>query len=381
MLRHEMNFQDTIKIARIKAFPIRASGTYSPKMALGTMPTRPALLVKIEDSSGCYGWGEIWANFPPRANTHKANIIEDVIETHLRGFSFSEPHEVQEVLRKTLSLYFLHIGQSQVFEHILAGIDTALWDIALRHEGVSFAQFMGLQSTKARSYASSINAEDLEQLIPFHTELGQTYFKLKIGFAEHGNAKIVENAAKLIPAGSRIMVDSNQTWTLEQAKVALRDIEAYEPYFAEEALRSDSPHSDWEELVASTDIPLAAGENIYGIEDFLALTRAGIKVLQPDVAKWGGVSGALDLAKNMPEDVLIWPHFMGTAVGQVAALSVSAAIGKSSYCEVDVNENLLRSELCGDVINIEDGRVELPSVPGLVHPPSLNRLTDFTDWM
>ena len=148
-------------------------------------------------------------------------------------------------------------------------------------------------------------------------------------------------------------------------------------YFAEEALRSDSPHSDWEELVVSTDIPLAAGENIYGIEDFLAMTRAGLKVLQPDVAKWGGVSGALDLAETTPDDVLIWPHFMGTAVGQVAALSVSAVIGKSSYCEVDVNENLLRSELCGDVINIEDGRVELPSVPGLVHPPSLDKLTFF----
>ena len=350
-------------------------------MALGTMPTRPALLVRIEDSSDCYGWGEIWANFPPRANTHKANIIEDVIETHLRGFYFSEPHEVQEALRKTLSLYFLHIGQSHVFEHILAGIDMALWDLALRHKGVSFAQFMELPSTSARTYASSINTEDLERLIPLHTVLGHKYFKLKIGFAEHGNTKIVANAANLIPAGSRIMVDSNQTWTLEQAKASLRNIEVYRPYFAEEALRSDSPHSDWEELAASTDIPLAAGENVYGIEDFLAMTRSGLKVLQPDVAKWGGVTGALDLAKTTPEDVLIWPHFMGTAVGQVAALSVSAALGKSSYCEVDVNENLLRSELCGDVINIADGRVALPLVPGLVHPPSLGKLTVFADWM
>lgn len=34
-----------------------------------------------------------------------------------------------------------------------------------------------------------------------------------------------------------------------------------------------------------------------------------------DVAKWAGVSGALDLAKAAPDDVLIWPHFMGTAAG------------------------------------------------------------------
>ena len=375
----EMDFQDTIKIARVKTFPIRTSGGNSPKMALGIMPTRPALLIKIEDNSGCYGWGEIWANFPPRANTHKANIVEDVIETHLLGFSFSDPREVQELLRNSLSVFFLHIGQSQVFEHILAGIDTAIWDLALRHKGVSFTEFMGLASNRARSYASSINAEDLGRFIPLHAELGHTHFKLKIGFVEHGNARIVENAARLAPDGSSIMVDSNQSWTLGQAKVALRDIEGFEPYFAEEALRADAPLSDGEELADTTAIPLAAGENIYGIEDFLSMTCAGLKVLQPDVAKWGGVSGALDLAQRAPEDVLIWPHFMGTAVGQVAALSISAAIGKSSTCEVDVNDNPLRTDLCGDVIAIKGGHVELPSKPGLVHPPILKNLISFAD--
>jgi len=379
MLSGEMNFQDTIRIAGVKTFPIRTSRGNSPKMALGIMPTRPALLIKIEDNSGCYGWGEIWANFPTRANTHKANIVEDVIETNLLGFSFSDPREVQEALRNSLAIFFLHIGQSQVFEHILAGIDMALWDLTLRHKGVSFTDFMGLPSSWAQSYASSINAEDLGRLIPLHAGMGHTYFKLKIGFVEHGNAHIVENASKLAPDGSSIMVDSNQSWTLEQAKVALRDIEEYEPYFAEEALRADAPLSDWEELAKATIIPLAAGENIYGIEDFLTMTQAGLKVLQPDVAKWGGVSGALDLAQTVPEDVLIWPHFMGTAVGQVAALSISAAVGKSSTCEVDVNDNPLRTELCGDVIAIEGGQVELPSDPGLVHPPTIRMLTTFAD--
>ena len=216
-------------------------------------------------------------------------------------------------------------------------------------------------------------------MIPLHAEQGHTHFKLKIGFAEHGNARIVESASRLAPDGSSIMVDSNQSWTLEQAKIALRDIEDFEPYFAEEALRADAPLSDWEELAETTAIPLAAGENVYGIEDFLSMTCAGLKVLQPDVAKWGGVSGALYLAQRAPEDVLIWPHFMGTAVGQVAALSISAAIGKSSTCEVDVNDNPLRTELCGDVIAIKGGHVELPSNPGLVHPPILENLMTFAD--
>ncbi len=347
-------------------------------MALGTMPTRPALLVRIEDTQGCFGWGEVWANFPPRANLHKAHIIEDVVSGHLKSLNFTDPREVGEKLRHTLSVFFLHVGQREVFEHILAGIDTALWDLALRSTGQSFATFMKVDA-KANTYATSINVEDLDRLIPKHTALGQKYFKLKIGFAEHGHSEIVDRAASLCRDGGQIMVDSNQSWTLSEAKNALAGIENHAPFFAEEALRADAPLSDWEALAESTLIPLAGGENIYGMDNFLAMTGAGMKVLQPDVAKWGGVSGALDLAAEAPDDCLIWPHFMGTAVGQMAALSVTAAMGDAACCEVDVNENALRDTLCGSAIEIKDGQVALTTQPGLVVPPQPSSLDQFAD--
>ena len=374
-----MQFRDAITLSSLDVFPIRAAGGVSPKMALGTMPTRPALLVRIEDSSGCFGWGEVWANFPARANIHKAHILEDVVSQHLKGVSFSDPREVQEALRAKLSVFFLHVGQSQVFEHILAGLDTALWDLALRHTGQSFSEFMQLADPLAQSYATSINAEDLERLIPHHAGLGQSHFKLKVGFADHGNTAIVERASQLCPSGTKLMVDSNQSWTLTQAKEMLRSIENFDPFFAEESLRADAPLAEWEDLARATRIPLAGGENIYGIEDFLRMSSAGMRVLQPDVAKWGGVSGALDLAEAVPDDVAIWPHFMGTAVGQIAALSISAASGRSSSCEVDVNENALRTDLCGDVLQIVGGCVQLPDAPGLVVPPSPERLNAFAE--
>lgn len=373
-----MKFTRSITLASIEAIPIRAKGGVSPKMALGTMPTRPALLVRIKDTSGCFGWGEVWANFPPRANLHKAHIIEDVVATYLAGLSFCDPREVGEALRSKLSVFFLHVGQREVFEHILAGLDTALWDLCLRNAGQSFSEFMGLGTGQAKSYATSINAEDLERLIPHHASLGQSHFKVKIGFAEHGNAKIVEQAAALCPQGTRLMVDSNQSWTLEEAKTSLQTIEDYAPFFAEESLRADAPASDWEDLAKSTQIPLAGGENIYGVDNFLRMADLGMAFLQPDVAKWGGMSGALDLAARLPDGVSIWPHFMGTAVGQMAALSISAAIGEASSCEVDVNENALRTELSGDVLGIKNGSISLPTNPGLVVQPDPRALAEFS---
>ena len=374
-----MSFNRPIKIKKVEALPIRASGGVSPNMALGLMPTRPALLVRIDDDQGCHGWGEVWANFPPRANLHKTHLIEDVIAPRLEGFTFTEPGEVDGFLRSKLSTYFLHVGQLQVFEHLLAGIDIALWDLALRSAGSTFAAHTGLNNASAACYASSINPPDLERLMLQHADWGQSLFKLKIGFDDDADRDFVEKATSIRPAGTSIMLDNNQTWDRPHAESMLKSLEEFDPLFSEEPIPANSGLGEWEQLAKATSIPLAGGENIYGVEQFLRMAGAGLKYVQPDVAKWGGVSGALRLSNQLPDGVALWPHFMGTAVGQMAALSIAAAIGESATCEMDVNENPLRTDLCGDVLNIDSGRVALPGEPGLVSPPVAERLEDFRE--
>lgn len=377
-----MSFKQALIIAGIEVYPIRAKGGVSPNMALGQMPARPALLVKVVDKEGCFGWGEIWANFPPRANIHKAHLVEDVILPRLKGFSFTEPQECDEFLRDKLATYFLHVGQKQVFEHILAGLDIAFWDLALRNEGQSFASHAGLVETsgvqvKVPSYASSINPPDLEQLMTKHAALGQSQFKLKIGFEDAADKAFVSKAAAVRPSGTQLMLDNNQTWTLPQAEAMLKSLEEYDLLFSEEPIPADSSYADWERLAKSTTTPLAGGENIYGIEEFLRMADLGMQYVQPDVAKWGGVSGAIELAKQLPDEINLWPHFMGTAVGQQAAFAVAAAIERKSVCEMDVNTNALRTDLCGDVLEIEGGCVALSAAPGLLVPPKAGKLELF----
>lgn len=371
-------FTGVLTLERVGLHALRTDNGVSPSMALGLMQTRPALLISVSDTQGCTGWGEVWANFPPRANIHKAQLIEDVVVPHLKGLSFTDPAEVDTALRAKLSTYFLHIGQLRVFEHILAGLDTALWDLALRSAGHSFAGHFEIPPV-AQSYASSLNRGDIAEKLHVHSGFGQTHFKLKLGFNDDDDCTFVEQATELAPSGSTLMVDSNQKWSTDQAIGMLRRLEPCQLLFAEEAIPANASLSEWARLAEASPSPLAAGENVYGVDDFLALANAGVRYLQPDVAKWGGVTGALCLAKRLPHDVQIWPHFMGTAVGQMAALSISAAIGDTSVCEMDVNTNPLRGDLCGDVLRIREGRVSLPSEPGLVTPPEPDTLIQFSE--
>jgi len=50
-----LGFNNTITISDIDINPINSEDGLSPQMALGSMPTRPALLIRINDKERCYG--------------------------------------------------------------------------------------------------------------------------------------------------------------------------------------------------------------------------------------------------------------------------------------------------------------------------------------
>ena len=50
---------------RIEVFHFKAPINEPIVTSFGSIPARNALLVRIEDKTGAFGWGEVWANFPP----------------------------------------------------------------------------------------------------------------------------------------------------------------------------------------------------------------------------------------------------------------------------------------------------------------------------
>ena len=54
-----------ISIARIEAFLFRAEVKEPVKTSFGSIPRRSVLLLRVEDTEGAHGWGEVWCNFPP----------------------------------------------------------------------------------------------------------------------------------------------------------------------------------------------------------------------------------------------------------------------------------------------------------------------------
>jgi hypothetical protein len=126
-------------------------------------------------------------------------------------------------------------------------------------------------------------------------------------------------------------------------------------------------------------VPLAAGENIAGFPAFSeALEHKVLRVIQPDVAKWGGVSGCLPVGHDIVRSGASYcPHYLGGGIGLLASAHLLAAVGGPGMLEVDVNENPLRDTLCGPVADVRDGAILLGEAPGLGIDPDLSRLGRF----
>jgi L-alanine-DL-glutamate epimerase-like enolase superfamily enzyme len=141
-------------------------------------------------------------------------------------------------------------------------------------------------------------------------------------------------------------------------------------------MRADAPLEAWSQLARESPIVLAAGENIAGDAGFdAAIASRAFGVVQPDCAKWGGVSGCLPLARRIRKAGFRYcPHYLGGGIGLLASAHLLAAAGGDGALEIDANPNPLRTRLWGPLGEVRAGRARLTEAPGLGVEPDFGVL-------
>jgi L-alanine-DL-glutamate epimerase-like enolase superfamily enzyme len=100
-----------------------------------------------------------------------------------------------------------------------------------------------------------------------------------------------------------------------------------------------------------------------------------LDVVQPDIAKWGGLTVCAGLARDiLKAGKTFCPHYLGGGIGLLASAHLLAGIGGDGWLEVDANDNLLRDQFCGPVLDVNEGAVVLDESPGLGIAPDLFRI-------
>ncbi len=372
--------------------PLGDSRFYSSQAAF---PARNSLLVRILTDDGLVGWGEGGQYGPP---SPVAAVIDDVFAPQLVGRSITGPTAIWE----ELYAFSRDFGQKGTYVEALSAIDIALWDLwgqslgqpihalmggAVRHEVVAYA---------TGCYYTDRHADHRSMLDALHAE-AETYaaagfrtLKMKIGLLSHtqdGHRVAAVRAA--IGPEHNLLVDANHAYNAAGAIRMGRVLEEHGVGWFEEPVVPED-HAGYRAVRQALDVPVAGGEAEFTRFGFRDVVATGcVDIIQPDVCVTGGLSEyAKLLALASAWNVQVIPHVWGSGIALAAGLHAVAITPASPWTyapvplqnepviEYDRKHNPLRDELLVENFELRDGKLAVPSGPGLgieVDPTVLRR--------
>jgi len=287
-------------------------------------------IVDIVDGAGRHGIG--FGYTIGTGGTAIAALLRDRLIEQLRGQDSRAIVGLVGRLRK--SVHALTPGC--VSSTALAAIDVALWDLAAKRAQTPLHLLLGGAQDRVRLYNTHVGwlNRPLDEMIALSREAVErdrfTALKLKVGKSD--SAEDVERVARVREAvgnGVTLMVDANQSWTIDEAIARTRALEPYRLYWVEEPLDATDV-AGFVRLGQHSVTARAGGESLYSPSAFHeAVRRGALDILQPDVARVGGITAALAVchvaaAAHLP----VAPH-----VSPELSLTIAAAVPNAVFVE------------------------------------------------
>lgn len=367
-----------MKITSIEAIPLRIPKV-DPTANDGTQETA---IVKVHTDAGITGIGEV------DATPSVINAILEAPSSHNWGLSFydllvgEEPLDVERLWDKMYQGTIYH-GRRGMGIHAIGAVDLALWDIAGQALGRPVYELLGgPRRQEVVPYASvqpplSSLAEAERRTHEFAEkvlEAGYRAVKFQLVYQEVYTDGDVVRLMRLArhAVGDRItlMLDVGYRWAESKAAIrTLRQLEDCNLYFVETPLRVDDLDG-YARLAEAVTTRVAAGEFLTTRWEFLDLMDRGkADVVQPDIARAGGLTEAMRVAKLAADrGLLCIPHGWKSGLTIAAQIHLAAASINTpliEYMEPKLWPSVIRSELVSPEFKPRDGVIELPKSPGL----------------
>ncbi len=314
-------------------------------------------MVRLADAAGNTGIG--FGYTIGQGGAAIVTLLRDELLPRLEGQDSRPTARIHHTLSKSLHA----LGPGVVLSNALAAIDVALWDLNAKRYGVPLDILLGGAQESVPIYNTNVGwlSRELDEMVELSRAAvkrdGFRALKLKVGKPDpQEDAERVARVRKAVGEHVKLMIDANQSWTLDEAVRRLKPLEQFNLIWIEEPLLATDVQG-YAELHRHISIPRAGGESLYDPAYFYENVRAkALDILQPDVARVGGITPAMQVCGlAQAANLKVAPH-----VSPELSLTVAAAVPNSMFIEyIPQMEPVLEHK-----VRIVNGRAVPPDVPG-----------------
>jgi L-alanine-DL-glutamate epimerase-like enolase superfamily enzyme len=315
------------------------------------------VIVRIHDVDGALGTGYSYT-----IGTGGSSVVALLADHLLPQIVGREAEEIEAIWRD-LKFHTHATTVGAITSLALAAIDTALWDLRALRANLPLHLLAGGARTRIPAYTTEggwlhLSKEELVEDAKRARADGFHGVKVKIGKPSvKEDVRRVAAVREALGDDLELMTDCNQVFAVDEAVRRARALLPFDLAWMEEPLPADDLDGHVR-LAASTSIPVAVGESIYGVRHFRDyLQQRACSVVQVDCARIGGITPWLKTA-HLAEcfNVAVAPHFL-------MELHVSLACAVTNGRWVEYIPQL--DEITTSRLRIEKGEALAPIEPGL----------------
>jgi L-alanine-DL-glutamate epimerase-like enolase superfamily enzyme len=301
-----------MKIVNLETQMLRASVETALINKTKTRAYMEIVLVTITTDEGITGHGYTYTD------GFGGYAIKAMLDTDIKSLILGrDPMDVKAIVADVL-WEIRQAGFAGVTVLAVAGMDLALWDIYSQAVGLPIGKIFGAYRDRVPMYASVAGwiGLPIEEMVERARELVIDKHMLGIKI-QVGRGPVERDALRLqklreaLGPDAKLFVDANTILDVPTAIRLGKRIQEYDVFWLEEPIPLRD--ADGHRLIAEhIDIPLATGENFFGIHDCDEFIRRRlVSYLQADVIRIGGLTEWMRVAAMADaHGVKMSPHFV-----------------------------------------------------------------------
>jgi len=329
------------------------------------------VVTRVYTDEGIVGLGETYLDDP---SGHKAMTAAKGMEALGHELQGKDPRDISTCWHEM----YVHVKREGSYR-AMSAIDEALWDIKGKEAEKPVYELLGGKVGEVEAYATfplSKPADELIEDAQWLADKGFPTMKIVAGHSVRNDREKITEVAENIPDELGLAIDSNTTYTVQEAmKVGETASELGLEWFEEPV--SHTNIQGQAQLNRDLSVPISAYQNHlahYPAVDHLEANA--IEIYQPALDYVGGITAANRVATMIePYDKKLVPHAFGPVINYSASLHVAAVSPACSLIEFGVYSDEIEDpgeyiaspyvDNQSDIYVQDGGVIEPPERPGL----------------